>query len=330
MKHLLACVYCCLPLSVHTKQISVLKGPGKSKNSRRICTNLLKFLFNNACQTWSYSHWRIQVCICIQILTTLISYYNLPLPFSQSSLYTLSGRTACICRTINKVWPAGGKSLVVGMQRYCRKNVCVTLESRVATEGSRSVNCLHILIFPKNCKIQYRKVFKNTVHWNPVGLGCIAMPPCWLCCLHLCLHARLLYTQTHMHSAYQYPPQQPCRPFTKPCLESLNAWVWKYHLTFLTVRTKNSLKKVIFFYYSNTIFFFLGGGYIFTLKQSSVFILSHANLSWALRPWPCLTQLCGQQVKRTTQIWFGSSTIKNKVRRPGMKTICILLPYLKT
>lgn len=126
----------------------------------------------------------------------IISLYRSLSHLYRSSLYTPSGRTACIWRTINKVWPAGGKSLsVVEMQHYCRKNVCVTLESRVTTEGSRF--CHHILIIPQNCKIQYRKVFKNTIHWNPVGLGCIPMPPCWLCHLQLCVTCTYC---THRHT----------------------------------------------------------------------------------------------------------------------------------
>ena len=130
----------------------------------------------------------------------------------RSSLYTLSGRTACIWRTLNKTWPAGGLSPLSVVKQHQqllqKKRVHETHDGGHGRKADLFYDYHHMLMIPQNCKIQYRKIFKNTVHGDSVGLCCVAMPPHYLHLAYICGFTRSWFTLTNTHT-----PTLPIKTF---------------------------------------------------------------------------------------------------------------------
>ena len=141
------------------------------------------------------------------IISLYLSFFLSLSHLYRSSLYTLSGRTACIWRTLNKVWPAGGvspfKLLKHNISSFIAEKTCawnsLSNESQVV-RGGKQICWLSSSWFHKTVRYSIGKYLKNTVHWDSVGLCCVAMPPRYWCRLHVRVHTQLMYTHIHTHA----------------------------------------------------------------------------------------------------------------------------------
>lgn len=156
-------------------------------------------------------------------------------------------------------------------------------------------------MIPQNCKIQYRKILKKYCTLR-------------ICRVVLCWHASLLlvsstcpgshavnvhahtHMHTHMHTSHQHLPQQPCQHITKPFIESCSHES-RSATDVYAISYSLKDKDILISHHSGS----NRRAWTFSPTQPSVFILSHAKLSWAARPllgWLCLPQLCRQRVSR--------------------------------
>lgn len=162
----------------------------------------------------------------------------------------------------------------------------------------------------KTVRYSIGKYLKNTVHWDSVGLGCVAMPPCYWC--HVWVHTQLMYTHIHTYAhLLSVPSTRAMSTYHKTNQVPQTCMLSRM---LLTVRSK----EMKTFWFRTT--------------PSSVFIL--ANLSWAVRPLPvCHSCVDNRSVEHNScrfhllwqsLVWFSDWEIKllwrNNVSRSGMKT----------